>query len=159
MCSPGRASDASQLTGNPKKLEKRWRDEFNAPAWRSIDGLLEISARDESPLLESIQSISLTAFRDPTVSDSADRRLVIASDMIEFSKGLNMYKGIPSSDEFLKGELFRRVKGDLRGVKIDTLLLRRVTAAQVQSSSLVLFWRDVFFAQDGSPDRFYQITG
>jgi hypothetical protein len=159
MCSPGRASDVSELTGNPKKMEKRWRDEFNAPAWRSIDGILDISARDESPLLESIQSVSLTAFRDPTVSDSADRRLVIASDMIEYSKGLNMYKGVPSSDEFLKGELFRRVKCDLRGVKIDTLLLRRVTAAQVQSSSLVLFWRDVFFAQAGLPDRFYQITG
>jgi hypothetical protein len=159
MCSPGRGEDVSELRNNPRKIEKKWKEEFNAPAWKAIDGLLEISARDESPLLESMQSISLTAFRDPAVSDSAERRLVIASDMIEFSKGLNMYKGVPSSEEFLKGEVFRRVKGDLRGVKIDTLLLRRVTAAQVQSSALVLFWRDVFFAQDGLPDRFYQITG
>jgi hypothetical protein len=159
MCSPGRASDASELTGNPKKIEKRWKDEFKGPALRSIDGMLDVSARDESPLLESIQSVSLTSFRDSTVSDSADRRMVIASDMIEYSKGLNMYKGVPSSDEFLKGEFFRRVKCDLKDVKIETLLLRRVTAAQVQSSSLVLFWRDVFFAQDGLPDRFYQITG
>jgi hypothetical protein len=159
MCSPGRGSEVSELNGNPKRVEKRWRDEFNAPAWKSIDSLLEVSTRDESPLLESIQSISLTALRDPSVSDSAERRLVIASDMIEFSKGLNMYKGIPASDEFLKGETFRRVKGDLRGVKIETLLLRRATAGKVQGSSLVLFWRDVFFAQAGSPDRFYQITG
>jgi hypothetical protein len=159
MCSPGRGSDTSELTGNPKRLEKRWRDDFNTPAWRSIDALLDGATRDESPLLESIQSISLTAFRDPAVSDSADRRLVVASDMIEFSKGLNMYKGVPASEEFLKGEVFRRVKADLRGVTIDTLLLRRVTAGQVQGASLVLFWKDVFFAQDGLPDRFYQITG
>jgi hypothetical protein len=158
-CSPGKGENASEITENPRKIERKWKEEFNDGAWNAIDGLLEITARDESPLLESMQSISLTSFRDPSVSESAERRLVIASDMIEFSKGLNMYKGVPASEEFLKGEVFRRVKCDLRGVKVDTLLLRRVTAAQAQSGSLVLFWRDVFFAQKALPDRFYQITG
>lgn len=151
MCSPGRKEEVSEWTSNPERVAKRWRDKFYDPAILKIEASLEQSKRDSSPIMETIQSVSISSLQDNIMSDSAQRKLVIASDMIEFGPDLNLYKGVPPVREFIKSETFRKLRGNLRRVDVSIMLFRRATAAHIQGEEFIDFWAAVL-SQQGAQD-------
>ncbi len=151
MCSPGRKEEVSEWTSNPERVGKRWRDKFYDPAIAKIEASLDLTKRDSSPIMETIQSVSISSFQDNRMSDSAQRRLVIASDMIEYGPDLNLYKGVPPVREFVKSENFRKLRGDLRRVQVSIMLFRRETAAHIQREEFIEFWAAVL-TQQGAQD-------
>ncbi len=151
MCSPGRKDEVSEWTANPERVAKRWREKFFDPALAKVDSCLEQSKRDTSPIMETIQSVSISSLQDNLLSDGARRKLVLASDMIEFGPDLNLYKGIPEVREFIKSESFRKLRGDLRRVEVSIMLFRRVTAAHIQREDFMDFWAAVL-TQQGAQD-------
>lgn len=159
MCSPGRREEASPWTSNPERVERRWRDRFYSPALSRIDACFEQARRESSPIMETIQSVSISSFRNGLVSDNAHRQLVLASDMIEFSPDLNMYRGVPSIHDFFNGESFRKLRGDLRGVDVSILLFRRATAAQIQRQNFIDFWAALLVQQGAIDVRSKPIVG
>ena len=80
--------------------------------------MLTTPASDESPIFESIQSIAVRAFGALPESNK-DRRLVIASDMLQNTPEYSQYHGIGSFEEFKRSQYYRRVRADLRGVEVE----------------------------------------
>jgi hypothetical protein len=151
MCSPGRKEEVSEWTENPERTAKQWREKFQEPALSTISGLLQSPKRDSSPIMETIQSVSLTSLSDLAVSHRAQRSLIVASDMLEFGADLNMYKGVPNAEEFMRSDAFRKLKGNLRGVEVSILLFRRASAAHIQNDNFIQFW-GTFFDKQGVVD-------
>lgn len=158
LCNPGRAKQANILYQNPTLIEKKWEDAFNNPIDRVISSLSNVNKSDHSPIMESIQSISVSAFNKPNTK-KAKFRLIIASDMLQYTSEFNLYnfntKSLPSfSSEYLK-----KMRSDLRGVKIEILLFRRTTTKNIQSHQLINFWEAFFNHQGAIIERIYAITG
>ena len=156
MCNPGRGKDIDLLFGNQKRVESRWTEEFNKPIEEILTSLLSAPKESESPIMASIQSVSVTSFKNPQNQDSK-RKLVIASDMLQFDDGLSLYKKIPSYAVFKQTEYGRRMRSDMRGVSVEILMIRR--PVEISTEELLTFWEDFFKDQGAVVDRVYAITG
>lgn len=103
------------------------------------DATSEVPSADESPILESIQSISKRAdFRAAAI-----RQLIIATDLLQHVKG-----GIEEKDnggleieKFLKTPYGRGLMTDLHGVEVQVLYLKRGNKRLLQTTAHEAFWR------------------
>jgi hypothetical protein len=149
-CSPGKGSDvSSRLYGNPELADKIWHRTFGDKIDQIIGGLQKLPAQDNSPILEGIQSVTVTAFGTPIARDAEEKRLVIVSDMIQHTGEYSFYQGAPKFSAFKGTEYFLRVKPEMRGAKADIFLIVRATKRNVQQPPLYQFWVDYFEASDG----------
>src|SRR5262249_42719225 len=65
ICNPGKGTDVSSLTGNPKLLQERWEDKFDAPLRDMLDDRLQGGGSKTSAIFEAVQSVSLQSFENP----------------------------------------------------------------------------------------------
>lgn len=147
LCNSGRAEDVDSLTANPRLTEKRWKERFAEPLQKVFDKLLEAGHDERSPIMESIQSVSVTAFG--SLSPKAKhRRLIIASDMLQNTEALDQYKGdiIPFS-QFKTTAEYKRLRTDLQGVEVEILYFERNVSPQGRKH--IEFWQE-YFADSGA---------
>jgi hypothetical protein len=78
------------LTENPKRIHERYIARFRQPLDAALKALVAPSASQTSPLMESVKAVCVAAFG--TLPHDATARLMIASDMIQYSRILNHYK-------------------------------------------------------------------
>jgi len=156
LCNPGRGSDVSQLTANPKRVEKVWRERFSERLDLALDRVLDTRGEKTSPLMESIQSVGATAFAGARRA-SIPKHLVIVSDMLQHTPGYSQYKGLGSFDSLQRTEYFRQVRPDLGGVDVTILYLRRPTRAGLQGGAHVTFWEAFFTAAGATLDHVVSI--
>lgn len=147
-CNPGDGSDTNPFTGNSTLQQKRWRDGFVQPIDELLQRMLLPGRSDTSPILESIQSVALTAF-PKLLPATAPRRLVIVSDMLQHTSGLSHYKAEVDFEHLQQTPYWRKVRADLRGVEVSILYLRRETGQQVQNRSHIVFWQESIAAMGG----------
>lgn len=158
MCNPGRGKDINPLFGNPQRVERQWKEAFAKPIDDILSALLNAPDAKESPILESIQSITVTAFNNPA-SERAERRLIVASDMIHYTPQLSLYH-LPSDFASLREtDYIKKMHSDLRDVKVELLMFRRSNGAKVQNQEFIQFWDDFFKDQGASLERVYSISG
>lgn len=158
MCSPGRGKDVSGLDANPKLVERRWKETFDERIEKELKKILNAPAAKESPLLESIQSISVTAFNKPE-SENATRRFIVASDMIHYTPQFSLYQPPGDYDSLRETDYFRKMRADLQSVHVDMLVFRRNSGAKIQNEEFYKFW-DAFFTDQGATvKRVYPISG
>jgi hypothetical protein len=114
-CSPGTASDVSDVDGNKQKTQKQWEEGFKKPLDDAFAGIMKASGADRSPILESIQSVNLTELQkfDGT---SKRRRLIVASDLLQNTDSISFYQGLPEASALIQSQQFSRLRTDLRGV-------------------------------------------
>ena len=158
LCNPGRGADIDPLIGNPTKVEKRWKDGFGQPLDAAFRSVTTMSNASRSPILESIQSVALTALLSPK-NQRKPRRLVVASDLIQFTNSIDFYKGLPEPKVFLESRAFLNVKTDLREVEVELWMLRRSDQTPVQTRDLILLWEAMLNSQGAKLTRVYNVSG
>lgn len=158
FCNPGKGTDANKFYQNPKLIKKKWNENFNKPIDKVLSSLSNSKIQDQSPIMESIQSIAITAFKN-IGSKNAQYRLIIASDMLQYTPEFNLYNNNPNNKTFLNNNFLKKMHSDLRGVQIDILLLRRTSNKNIQGHLLIKFWETFFEKQGTDLNSVYSITG
>lgn len=158
VCNPGTGADATQWSGNPQKLAELHRKRFREPLDSAFETLIEASGADRSPILESIQSVNLTEFQRAS-GRSIPRHLIVASDLLQHTDSISLYRRLPSADELLSSPEFSRTRTDLRGVDVELWMLERADNGKTQPRELAELWDAVIRAQNGSVVRLYRISG
>lgn len=157
-CSPGTAGDTDTIKGNPQKLQKQWETGFSAPLDETFGSIVRASDADQSPIMESVQSVALTEFQKPG-REGIPKRLIIASDLLQNTPGISFYKGLMTPDDFVRSDAFRRVRTDLRGVEVELWQLQRLDGARTQPRALSELWDRSISAQGGTVTRIYNVSG
>jgi len=157
-CNPGTADDVSSATGDPASVQKQWDEGFDAPLSAAFNRLDSATGADQSPILESIQSVALTELQKPG-QEKLPKRLIVASDLLQNTADLSFYRGLPEPKAFTDGAAFRRVRTDLRGVEVELWMLERSDAATTQPRSLADLWERIIGAEGGDVRRIYNVSG
>jgi len=141
VCNPGKGEGASAWTGNPRLLEKRWRERFEEPIERVFGRMLQAGSSPRSPILESIQSVAIRPLGS-LEPDVKDRRLVIVSDMLHNTEQFSQYQQLIPFSEFVRTEYYRKVRCNLAGVDVEIIYLRREQG--LQGKDHIEFWQQYF---------------
>lgn len=157
-CSPGTAEDVSASTGDPGAVQKQWEDGFDRPLTQAFERLATASGAEQSPILESIQSVALTELQKPGL-EKTSKRLIVASDLLQNTGEVSFYRGLPVPSSFTDSPTFRRVRTDLRGVEVELWMLERDDAATTQPRSLVELWERIIDAEGADLRRIYNVSG
>ena len=157
-CNPGSAADVSEVDGNPKKLERQYRDGFISPMEKAFSRLLDASGADRSPIMESIQSVALSEFQ-PANLNGKPKRLVVASDLLQHTDRASFYEELPDLQSFVQSQDFNRVRTNLKGVEVELWLLQRDDSTQTQPRALPDFWEQIIKEQGGEVTRTYRVSG
>jgi hypothetical protein len=149
ICDPGRGTDVSSLTGNPKLLRERWGKQFDAPLREMLEGRLQGGVAKTSALFEAIQSVSLQSFQKPKISADAARKLIVISDLLQFTKTLDFYKDDLNYQSFQHTNEARRLHTNLNRAKIEVLFIPRAKPDRIDR--LIKFWT-TWFVDQGARD-------
>jgi hypothetical protein len=147
VCNPGRGEDIDPAFGNPRLLERKWRDQYAAKINAVIGRLTDAPEAKTSPILESIQSVAISAFAGESLRD-VPKRLIIVSDLIQHTAELSHYSGVRAFPEFRQTPAYRRLRADLRGVDIKVLYVSRENA-RLSRKAHIEFWQ-AYFADTGA---------
>ncbi|MEM5518616.1 hypothetical protein WNY37_16785 [Henriciella sp. AS95] len=147
LCNPGRGDQANPLFRNPKRMEERYTEMFEGPLDGVLDDLVEPKEAPSSPILEAIARLAQTEAYSPA---APSRRLLLISDMLQNSDAFTAYGGggvemppdspAPSS---VADAITDRFGDNLRGVRLEVLLIPRDTHVDLQRGALKTFWDEV----------------
>lgn len=155
-CNPGNGESADPWTSNPKKVQQRWDQAFNKPL-REIEGQLgEGSPSKQSPIMSGIQRITIQSFSDSKL-DGKPKRLVVASDMMEFTPAFSMYKSGADIKAFEKSSARDKYRTPLDGVDVRLMLFQRQSTAAVKN--LPEFWATWIGSNHGNFTGIERLTG
>jgi hypothetical protein len=157
-CNPGTSKDASEVTGNPQRTQELWETKFKRPLDHAFEQMLGASGAKRSPILESIQSASLTEFQTKE-ADGKPLRLVVASDLLQNTDSISFYQRLPSPNELTSSQAFSRVRTDLRGVDVELWMLQRGDSRQTQPRALPDLWDQIITKEGGNLQRVYTVSG
>ncbi len=157
-CNPGKASDVSEETGNPKKLQKLWDEGFSAPLQQAFETISQASPAGQSPIMESIQSVALTDLNRGAAA-TKPRKLVIVSDLLQHTNDIDFYKPLPDADGLINSPAFKKVRADLNGVIVELWMLQRGDSDKTQTRELIDLWEAVLREQGATVVRVYNVSG
>jgi hypothetical protein len=152
ICDPGRGTDVSSLTGNPRLLHERWERQFDTPLHDMLESLQQGGGSKTSAIFEAIQSVSLQSFQSSKLTADTPRKLILISDLVQFTKSLDFYKGDLNYQTFQLTSEARRLHTNLNGVLIEILFLPRAKPDRI--NRLVSFWTNWFVDQGARKDGF-----
>lgn len=152
VCDPGRGTDVSSITGNPKLLSERWEKLFDAPLREMLEGRLQGGGAKSSAIFEAIQSVSLQSFQKAKLAVDVPRRLMIISDLIQFTGTLDFYKDDINYQKFQQTNEARRLHTNLNGVIVEILFIPRARPDRIDR--LVKFWTNWLVDQGARKDGF-----
>jgi hypothetical protein len=142
LCNPGDGKGHNELTENIKQLNRQYKDRFLSPIFDQSTQLLSIAPAQESPILEMLQMVSLNSIQKHHVD--GPKTLIVLSDLLQNSKQLNMYRGMPAFQEFSNTSYAHKTQINFQGVDIQIHYLQNSPILQVDK--LFLFWREYFKA-------------
>jgi hypothetical protein len=87
------------------------------------------------------------------------RHLVVASDLLQHTDSISLYRRLPSADVLLSSADFSRTRTDLRGVEVELWMLERADNGRTQPRELAELWDAIIRTQNGSVVRLYRISG
>lgn len=157
ICNPGDGRDANALYENPARLQRRWRERFQAPLAAAIKDFMQPARSDRSPIMEMLQVIALTAF--PAGTDAVPKRLIVVSDMLQHTPEWSHYRGQLDFRALQRSPYYQRVRTDLRGAEAQILYLRRDGAEAIQTKRHAYFWADYIESIRGRTTLIERIDG
>jgi hypothetical protein len=121
------------------KLERLKQSQFDDPLAAAIDGAKGGRGREGSPVVEGLAA----AVSDPAFS-GAQRRLVLVSDLLQFTEGYSLYA--PGADwaRYRESPGALRNAPDLTGVNVRVVQLERRDRGELQEAAREKFWRPYF---------------
>ncbi len=136
LCNPGDGSDARELDSNPALIRKAFEKKYLEPLLAASEKLVVDKPGRASPILEMVQLVGITGFSRNSVG--GERRLIIVSDMIHNTPQLSHYQGVPQYEAFFATAYGKKVRADLRGVKVEIRML--MNTPDIQKPELLRFW-------------------
>lgn len=140
-CRPADGKSASQFAQNPALMKKRFSEDFYTPLFETLNGLFDKEPANVSPILESLQSISIESFQP--YSANVEKRLVVISDLLQHSAMYSMYSERPDYSSFAAyTEKLGQNTLSLRDIEVELLLLPREVPTGTRAD-VVDFWRSL----------------
>lgn len=136
-CNPGSGDTADPWTSNPKKIQQRWEEAFSKPLKDVEDRLGESASSKQSPIMAGIQRIVIESLSDVKL-DGKSKRLIVVSDMMEFTPAFSMYKSGADIKAFEASAARNKFRTPLDGVDVSLLFFQRESAASIKN--LPDFW-------------------
>ena len=158
VCNPGNPDEADRWTQNPDLITHNWKTKFQAPLDALLNSLLVGERASHSPIMESIQSVSITALSGKQKS-LLPRRIILISDLLQNSQAWSLYKQQADFDAFSASIQTRGLNPDLRGVTIELLILQRKAKHRVDEKALINFWRSWIESYGGKITRILKVSG
>lgn len=153
ICNPGRAQDVSQWTGNPKRIEKKWRTQFSQKLDEIFSRLIAANNDQSSPIMETIQSVAATSLTGSKMKD-IPVKLIIVSDFIQHTPQYSQYKTMEDFSKFKSHANFQKFHTDLNGAEVEMFYLLRDSGQKIQSPAHVKFWYDYFSEKNATVVRY-----
>jgi hypothetical protein len=158
LCNPGDGSSVTELSGDPTGMQRRWDEAYEKPLDGAFQQLMTASGSETSPILQSIQSVTLTELKDPTVR-ARPRKLIVISDLLQNTKGLSFYGRVPTADEVARSAEFATSRTDLHGVEVELWMLQRPDFSSTQPRALADLWNELIGMQGGDVSSVYRVSG
>jgi hypothetical protein len=117
-----------------------------------LEDRLQGGGAKTSAIFEAIQSVSLQSFQMVKLAADAPRRLILMSDLIQFTKTLDFYRGDLNYQNFQQTNEARRLHTNLTGVSVEILFIPRARPDRIDR--LVRFWTNWFVDQGARKDVF-----
>ncbi|WLD97109.1 hypothetical protein PX860_01035 [Agrobacterium leguminum] len=156
-CNPGSGDEADELISNPRFVQKRWEDGFDAPLKKISEGIGTGNSSDQSPILGGIQTINLEAFGNHDYA-KLPKRLIVASDMIEHTSNFSMYRTGIAYDKFEATSAPQTFRTPLDNVAVEVWEFVR-PGVSFSATDLSEFWAKWLKANGASSTRFIQLQG
>jgi len=160
LCNPGTSEDYEEFTGNPKLAEKKWEGKFSSRLDSIFDFHMVNHGAQFSPILETIQAISLTGLPDTT---SKPVRVYLFSDMLQHMPGYTHYAQRPPKFKTLKAlPYYVHVRTRLRTTRkaeFELYYARRERQHKIQGGEHIKFWSDYIMDIGGKLVKEVQIQG
>lgn len=156
MCNPGKGDDVSPLIGSPALVKKRWNEGFSRKVDVVIADMIRPSTAPHSPIMESIQAVAIRHFGDKRIFQ---KRLVIASDMIQNTPGHSQFRGVMPFNDFKQTAYFRHVLAHLNGVEVKLFYINFDSGRSISGPKHLEFWQHYFSEMGGKLDRFVPLEG
>jgi hypothetical protein len=138
----------SFLYDNVRAVAERFRIDFKSKLEVALLAAIEAKSAKESPIIEALADIGVGAFR--SVPASTPKRLVIVSDLLQYSKEFTQYQTpSPAIEQFRKLPASITLMPRLEGVKTCFVYLDRERDRQFQGTRHVEFWM-ALIAQAGA---------
>lgn len=148
LCNPGRGSQVNALFQNPKLIEQRYREKFEAPFEQVLADLVIPREAPASPILEAVARLGQT---EAFSTGAPQRRLTLISDMLQNSSLFTVYGAgrgnLPASipDSADVATLVRdRYGNNLMDVEVEIRLIPRPGWNDAQRGELRRYWDDIF---------------
>jgi hypothetical protein len=129
------------LTSNPEKQKEIWLKKFVEPFKHHLEKTFNALESSKSPILESIQSTAISCLNKPEAVNTP-RRIILVSDLMQNSEGMNFYQGIPATDNIIQNEYYRKTRTNLKGVSFEILKLND-NLSQKDSKKLIELWSKI----------------
>lgn len=157
-CSPGSGEDVdSSLYGNPELADRIWKQRFGDKVAEVVNRLGELAPQANSPILEGVKSVSVTAFGNPLARNAKTKKFILISDLIQNSAQLSMYHGVPDFDAFRHSPYFQETRPALRGADVELVPIEREAASKVQDTRWRDFWISYFQSLNDSVERWVRV--
>lgn len=159
VCNPGDPDTADPLFSNPELIRKRLEEGFRQPLDRLFRELVTRAPARRSPLMETIQAISVTVLaRRPYAG--IPKRLILVSDLLQHSDHLSVYDHSLEYGPFAESRAAAALSTNLEQVAVEILFVLRESHSQVAGTrQLVRFWERWLEAQGGRPERVSKVDG
>lgn len=140
LCNPGRSDQVDTRSNSKRRARYRFKERFQEPLETSLETLAGLQEGQSTPLLESLQRLTLRPDFD---SDVANRELLIVSDLLHHTPEFSQYASNYSYDT-LRDASTPAIVSDLRGVDVEVFYVRRDGLSGLQSVKHRSFWKDYF---------------
>jgi hypothetical protein len=156
VCNPGDGSDQSIWDSNPKMWRERYEQKFVGPVRDMLKDMRLDTEAARSPIMEGVQKIAVKDFGPGGPTGS--KRLILVTDLLQYTDGLNLYKGAPPFESFWRSGYAASLRAELHGVHVTIFLLNREKATSKQNDALGSFWIR-WLQEQGADVDFSHISG
>ncbi|MCQ4260977.1 MULTISPECIES: hypothetical protein [Pseudomonadaceae] len=139
-CNPGTGEGKNSLNSNPKRIKKRFVDEFQGPLVRLRDQVVLDTPSDRSPIFEMLHLLSINGFS--RIDAQGPRTLIIFSDMLQHMPEFSMFKALPEFKAFRESTYGRKSQARLEGVEVHLNYL--LNHPKLQTNKQASFWEQYF---------------
>jgi len=158
-CNPGDGAGLSEWTSNPRIARMKWLESFRQPANDAVAYSLVGQKAQSSPIMAAIQDIAIDQFSG-AAADRAEKRLVIISDMLEYTREYSQYPraGDLSYKRFRESPGYFKYRTDLHGARVTVDYVQRV-APKIDNKKHVDFWHEWVLDNRGVWDIVHRLQG
>lgn len=147
ICNPGDGSERPAFFVTQSVAKALWRENFRDKVLAAAAEAQRAEGSDTSGVLEAIASVCSQAFSGEGENPPKGKRLIVFSDMLQHTRGLNQYSRRQNVgfQTFRTWPYYEAVRPtNIGGVDVSVFYIRRPQNAQRQGAAHMAFWRALF---------------